>query len=77
MVVLALLHIRTKLFETIRLSIYDTAKLDNDDATLTRQKLNSEIKFQSLRRNNRISCQPSDYGELFLINFKYILTDIC
>ncbi|KAF7995571.1 hypothetical protein HCN44_006678 [Aphidius gifuensis] len=63
MVVLALLHIRTKLFETIRLSIYDTAKLDNHETTLTHQhqKLNDEIKFQSLRRNNRISCQPSDY----------------
>lgn len=62
-VVLALYHMRTKLFESIRLSIYDAEKLSNE-ATLTRQKFNDEIKFQSLSRNSRIS-SPSDYGGFF------------
>ncbi|XP_015116474.1 uncharacterized protein LOC107040768 [Diachasma alloeum] len=55
--VLAILHVRTKLFETIRLSIYDAEKPDPTSATLPREKGSTGIT--TINRSGTLT--PCDY----------------
>lgn len=73
--VLAILHVRSRLYEAIRLSIYDAEKPDitrsTSITTLPRDKANPDGRIPTITCNSEILTPSFDYGMNFKISVEH------
>lgn len=71
--VLAIFHIRSRLYETIRLAIYDAEKPDTrTNMTLPREKINNG-RNSTLNRNSELLAPSCGYGMIIKFILYYII----